>query len=245
VTIDESRRLQHARIRMRASSCCTAGAVSCALDLWNAHLEVQDERVRFLSLQRIADEMDSLAGQGSIGTRAHARTPTRTHDQCKRDRPAASAAASASADASAMDGSSHPPLSSSSDQLLVGDLNAMSRLDYTPAECQYQSRVDRFHLGTAAAHSVDPWRCMDFAEDEQKWLDAFTKDGVERPKISVWICRRVDHALLYRGCAWSVARCLQVFTQASDHLPLFLVLQPPQPHHHHHHHHQMGSPDHQ
>jgi endonuclease/exonuclease/phosphatase family metal-dependent hydrolase len=176
------------------------------LGLWNTHLEVNDEVIRFNSFQCIADKMDTMANRSSI------REPRGYPIPCSSQ-------------------SSESGLSCSRgtwDQLLVGDLNAMSRFDYTPAERQYQSRVDRFHFGIALAHTTDPWRCMEFLEDEQKWVDAFTKAGVERPKISVWSCRRVDHALLYRGCTWSVKHCFQIFTKASDHLPIFIVLQPPQ-----------------
>lgn len=223
VVVEESRRLQYVRLRMRAwtSGSSSPSASVCTLGLWNTHLEVKDESVRFDSLQNIADAMDHVAGRASIGERirpviaaaaSHNRAGSLSTDQ---------AIPIAALDA-------HLPNCSSDDQLLVGDLNAMSRLDYSPAERQYLSRVDRFHLGMASAHATDTWRCMDFAEDEQKWVDAFSKADMPRPKISVWSCRRVDHALLYRGCTWSVVHCFQVFTKASDHLPLFLVLQPPQ-----------------
>jgi hypothetical protein len=107
-------------------------------------------------------------------------------------------------------------------------MNALSRRDYCHAEVAFHSRVESFLLGggTASVSAANSWRVMDLLEEDARMLDLFALAHVTRPKISVWSCRRVDHALAYPGCQWTPTFASPLFTLASDHLPQFFILEP-------------------
>jgi exonuclease III len=171
---------------------------------------VGEEKVRWKSALRVVNELDFHAQKGAQQQSAEVRasTPPRTASRASHSHHRAAS------------GTSH--CIKTRNHILVGDLNALARLDYSASEAYFHGRVEHF----LHAQREDSWRVMDLFEEQERWVDMYTQAQRARPKITVWSCRRVDHALAYPGCKWTTMFASSIFTPASDHLPQFFVLQP-------------------
>lgn len=214
VLVKERRSLQMVEPRMPAELGARGSDQLTSLCIWNTHLEVGDEEIRWQSAMRMGRELDFQAQKQQPAAAVSALRSSTS--------PRVSSRRSGAVVATSSSSSSSTHCTKTRNHILVGDLNALARLDYSPSEVYFHSRIEHFlHAGR-----TDSWRVMDLLEEEERWVDLFTQAQTPRPKISAWSCRRVDHALAYSGCQWTAMFASPIFTLASDHLPQFFILQP-------------------
>lgn len=101
--------------------------------------------------------------------------------------------------------------------ILLGDMNSLRKKDYNLDEWNYL--INDCKLRKTDAHTL----VTDFIESN-KFVDSWTLVNKSSPKISVWSMRRVDYIYIGKEFKHIINNCNLVFSDASDHFPLYMDL---------------------
>lgn len=99
--------------------------------------------------------------------------------------------------------------------ILFGDLNSLRKKDYDDNE--WNNLIKDCKLRNTEAYTL----VTDFIE-KNYFIDSWNLIDKQSPKITVWSMRRVDYIYVGKNFKYSINNCNLLFTDSSDHLPLYI-----------------------